>query len=211
MAKDPDQGNGWPVSRRAFLKGVGVGGAAAAVGGSSARHPAEAAPEAPPGVKRHPGGGAKLTLKINGESRVVEAPPSETLLEVLRERLGLTGAKEVCGRGACGACTVLADGRAVNSCMMLAADAADLDIVTAEGLAPDGRLDPLQQAYAEHDACQCGYCIPGFVVRSRAFLDEHPNPGRDEIKAGLAGNICRCAAYVKIFDAVEAAAKGGAA
>ena len=137
--------------------------------------------------------------------------PDTTLLQAVRESLNLTGAKEVCDRGACGACTMLVDGRSVNSCMMLAIDAVGKKITTVEGLTKDGQLDPVQQAFVEHDACQCGYCIPGFVVRSRALLDETPKPDREAIKNGLCGNICRCAAYVRIFAAVEAAAKGGQA
>jgi aerobic-type carbon monoxide dehydrogenase small subunit (CoxS/CutS family) len=116
----------------------------------------------------------------------------------------------VCDRGACGACTVLVDGRSVNSCLMLAIDAVGKEVTTVEGLAKGG-LNPVQQAFAEHDACQCGYCIPGFVVRAQALLDETPHPNLEQVKDGLSGNICRCGTYVKIFEAVEAAGKGGSA
>jgi carbon-monoxide dehydrogenase small subunit len=153
-----------------------------------------------------------IELRVNGKTHNVKVTGAQTLLEVLREQLNLTGAKEACGRGACGACTVLLDGRSVNSCMLLSIDAIGAEITTAEGLVKsDGTLDPVQRAFAEHDACQCGYCIPGFVVRSRALLNENPNPTLGQIKEGLSGNICRCAAYIRIFEAVKGAAEGGAA
>jgi aerobic-type carbon monoxide dehydrogenase small subunit (CoxS/CutS family) len=161
------------------------------------------------GLERFAASGAPITLEVNGRSAKLTVTPETTLLQAVRESLQLTGAKEVCDRGACGACSMLIDGRSVNSCMMLAIDAVGRQVTTVEGLARDGQLDPVQQAFVDHDACQCGYCIPGFVLRSRALLDENPQPDREAIKHGLCGNICRCAAYVRIFDAVEAAAKGG--
>jgi aerobic-type carbon monoxide dehydrogenase small subunit (CoxS/CutS family) len=167
------------------------------------------APSARDGLKRFDAAGAKISLNVNGRSSEVTVTPESTLLQAVRESLNLTGAKEVCDRGACGACTMLVDGRSVNSCMMLAIDAVGLQVTTIEGLSQNGKLDPLQQAFVDHDACQCGYCIPGFVMRSRALLNETPQAERVAIKHGLCGNICRCAAYVRIFDAVEAAAKGG--
>jgi xanthine dehydrogenase YagT iron-sulfur-binding subunit len=193
------------VSRRNFLKAGGVGAAALAIPDL----PANAAkPQAgADGIQTFAADGEKIALKINGAAQDIDVTPATTLLEVLRENLKLTGCKEVCDRGACGACTVLVNGKAVNSCMMLAVDAIGAEIKTVEGLATDKQLDPVQQAFADHDACQCGYCIPGFVVRSRAFLDETKNPNLEQIKHGLSGNICRCAAYVRIFQAVEAAGR----
>jgi xanthine dehydrogenase YagT iron-sulfur-binding subunit len=199
-------GNG--LSRRRFLQGAAVGSAAIAlpdvVSAQDATPPAVRA-----GLRRYPASGQTITLQVNGQPRQVQVSPSTPLLAALRDQLDLTGAKYVCGRGACGACTVLLDGRSVNSCMMLAVDAVGRKIVTVEGLAEGDKLDPVQQAFVEHDACQCGFCIPGFVVRSKALLDETPNATREQVREGLCGNLCRCGAYVKIIDAVSACAKGG--
>ncbi len=201
------------VSRRGFIKGVGgaVGVAALGPAVAKAETPEPTGPVKRNEVTTYPAGGVDVTLNINGEDQSLNVVPSATLLEVLRERLGLTGCKEVCDRGACGACTVLLDGRSVNSCLTLAADAVGKKITTVEGLGNDQQLDPVQRAFVEHDACQCGYCIPGFVVRSRALLDEFPGADAAQVREGLSGNICRCAAYVRILRAVESAAKGGGA
>lgn len=199
------------VSRRGFIKGVGAVGVAA-LGTKVARGQDEPKPTGPVkrnGLTMYPAEGVNIQLNINGKDQSLHILPSATLLEVLREQAGLTGSKEVCSRGACGACTVLLNGRSVNSCLTLAVDAIGKKITTVEGLSHDGQLDPVQQAFVEHDACQCGYCIPGFVVRSRALLDEFPNADAQQVRQGLCGNICRCAAYVRIFEAVESAAKGG--
>jgi xanthine dehydrogenase YagT iron-sulfur-binding subunit len=198
-------------SRRKFLRGA-AGSAAASTALATLPAIAEAAPAdgaVRAGLTRYAADGAEMVLKINGAQRTVALTPQTTLLQALRETLALTGSKEVCDRGACGACTVHVDGKSVNSCMMLAADAIGAEIRTIEGLKQGDRLDPVQQAFIDHDACQCGFCIPGFVMRSRALLDEQPNLDRDGIKEGLCGNICRCAAYVRILDAVESVAKGG--
>lgn len=201
------------LSRRRFLQGAGGVAAGGALVGvpltADARQDAPAPVRA--GLTRYLAAGQTIRLKVNGQERSIAVTPGTTLLEALREKLDLTGSKEVCDRGACGACTVLVDGKSVNSCLMLAVDAVGKPIVTIEGLANDTQLDPVQKAFIENDACQCGYCIPGFVVRSRALLNETPDPSRDQIKDGLCGNICRCAAYVRIFDAVAAAAKEGRA
>jgi xanthine dehydrogenase YagT iron-sulfur-binding subunit len=198
------------VSRREFLQGTAGGAVAGSVlVGISRLAKGEEAPTTP-GLQRYAAGGEGIVLLVNGKSSRLVVTPDTTLLMALRESLGMTGTKEVCDRGACGACTVLVDGRSVNSCMMLAIDAIGRRITTAEGLAAAVQLDPVQQAFVEHDACQCGYCIPGFVVRSRALLDETPHPNGDQIKRGLCGNICRCAAYERIFAAVAAAANGAA-
>ncbi len=210
----PDNGStSGGVSRRQFLQGAGGAAAVSAIATlpQIARGQDAAAPAVRSGLKRFAATGGNITLEVNGMPAQLTVTPDTTLLRAVRESLNFTGAKEVCDRGACGACTMLVDGRSVNSCMMLAVDAVGKKITTVEGLMHDGQLDPVQKAFVENDACQCGYCIPGFVVRSRAMLDETPQPSRNEIKAGLCGNICRCAAYVRIFAAVEAAVKGGQA
>jgi carbon-monoxide dehydrogenase small subunit len=147
-----------------------------------------------------------MTFRVNGEAREVAAPPTHTLLEVLREELDLTGTKHGCELGHCGACTVLLDGEPVLSCLLLAVEAQDAAITTVEGLARDNTLHPLQQAFAERGAAQCGYCTPGFLVSGAALLERTRDPSRDEIKAALAGNLCRCTGYTKIVEAVELAA-----
>ena len=147
-----------------------------------------------------------LTLTINGERHEVLTEPHRTLLDVLRVDLGLTGTKENCLEAECGVCTVLLDGRAVNTCILLAAQCQGRDVVTIEGLARDGVLDPLQQAFIDHGAVQCGYCIPGMILSAKAFLDERPAPTEAEVREALAGNLCRCTGYQKIADAVLAAA-----
>jgi xanthine dehydrogenase YagT iron-sulfur-binding subunit len=195
-------------SRRRFLQSAGgVAAGSVLVGIPGLTRGDEATTTTQTGLNRYPASGAKITLKVNGQSAPVFVTPDTTLLHAVRERLQLTGTKEVCDRGACGACTVHVDGHSVNSCMMLAVDAQGYEITTIEGLGTPDRRDPVQQAFIEHDACQCGYCIPGFVMRSRAFLNDTSNPSREQIKHGLCGNICRCAAYTRIFDAVTSAAK----
>jgi len=133
--------------------------------------------------------------------------PRVTLLDALRDRLNYTGAKKVCDRGTCGACTVLMDGKAVYACMVLAVDAQGRNIQTVEGLSQGSELHPVMRAFVEHDAQQCGYCTPGFVVAVKAFLDENPNPTYEQVKDGLGGNLCRCGTYVGIRKAVLEAAK----
>ena len=148
-----------------------------------------------------------LRLNVNGEEHHIAASPTHTLLEVLREELDLTGTKHGCELGHCGACTVLLDGAPVLSCLLLAVEAQDAAITTVEGLARDNTLHPLQQAFAERGAAQCGYCTPGFLVSGAALLERTTQPTRDEIKAALAGNLCRCTGYTKIVEAVELAAE----
>jgi carbon-monoxide dehydrogenase small subunit len=148
-----------------------------------------------------------IGLTVNGSRRAISVAPHHTLLEVLREDLALTGTKECCLVGECGACTVLIDGRAVDSCLVLAVEADGAEILTVEGLAgPDGRLSPLQAAFLDKGAVQCGFCIPGQLVAAHALLAGHAHPTRDEIEDGLAGNLCRCGCYEQIFEAVEAVA-----
>jgi aerobic-type carbon monoxide dehydrogenase small subunit (CoxS/CutS family) len=163
-----------------------------------------------PGVRVLGRGKRTLALNINGQDKKVEVEPRTTLLAAIREGLGLTGTKEVCSRGSCGACTVLLDGVAVCSCLMLAVDAEGKAITTIEGVAADPAYAHIIDGYCEHDGAQCGFCIPGMVVRSAAYLKENPSPTPEQIRQGLSGNICRCGTYTKIFDSVAAAAKGGA-
>ena len=147
-----------------------------------------------------------LRLDVNGEAHDVAAAPTHTLLEVLREELNLTGTKHGCELGHCGACTVLLDGEPVLSCLLLAVEAQDAAITTVEGLAQGNTLHPLQQTFAERGAAQCGYCTPGFLISGVALLARTTEPTRDDIKAALAGNLCRCTGYTKIIEAVELAA-----
>jgi aerobic-type carbon monoxide dehydrogenase small subunit (CoxS/CutS family) len=148
----------------------------------------------------------RLQLTVNGETREVLASSHKTLLEVLREDLGLTGTKHGCELGECGTCTVLVDGVPVLSCLALPVELEGTAIDTVEGMAIGGRLHPLQQAFAELGAAQCGYCTPGILLTSQALLREEPAPGRERIREALAGNLCRCTGYTKILDAVELAA-----
>jgi carbon-monoxide dehydrogenase small subunit len=147
-----------------------------------------------------------LTLRVNGEERTVAFPTHHTLLEVLREELGLTGTKHGCELGECGTCTVLVDGRPVLSCLALAAEMAGREIETVEGLQRGNELHPLQAAFADLGAAQCGYCTPGILMAAKALLAADPEPGREEIRQALAGNLCRCTGYHKIVEAVEWAA-----
>jgi len=143
---------------------------------------------------------------VNGQEREVIIEPHMLLIDVLRDELGLTGTKYACGAGDCGACTVLIDGRPSFSCLTLAVTAKGKSILTIEGVAEGNELHPIQQAFVDQGAVQCGFCTPGMILATKALLDENPQPTRDEIKTALAGNLCRCTGYVKIVDAVEAAA-----
>ena len=145
-----------------------------------------------------------IELKVNGESYEAAVDSHRTLLEVLRENLGLTGAKEGCDLGACGACTVLIDGKAVLSCLTLAVDSQKKEITTIEGLAKEGKLHPLQQNFVNHGAIQCGFCTPGMILSAKAMLDKSPKPTEAEVKRGISGNLCRCTGYTKIIEAIMA-------
>jgi len=149
---------------------------------------------------------AHLQLTLNGEQVEVAFAPHKTLLEVLREDLGLTGTKHGCELGECGTCAVLVDGRAVLSCLALGLDMEGREVRTIEGMAEGGRLHPLQETFADLGAAQCGYCTPGFLLVAQELLETNPQPTRDEIKEALAGNLCRCTGYIKIYEAVELAA-----
>ena len=148
-----------------------------------------------------------VTFTVNGETLSLDVPPSTTLLDLLRDRLGLHGTKEYCHSGVCGACTVLADGKAVSSCSMLAGQVEGTDLLTIEGLTPDEGLHPIQQAFVDNFGLQCGYCTPGMILLAKALLDENPAPTREEIVRYMGGNICRCTGYAGILRSVEAAVK----
>ncbi len=154
-----------------------------------------------------------VKFMVNGRSYEIPIEPHMTLVEVLRDKLDITGTKLSCGAGECGACTVLIDGKPALSCLTLAMTAREKNILTIEGLAEGGNLHPIQKAFIEHGAIQCGFCTPGMILATKALLDENQNPTREEVKKALAGNLCRCTGYVKIVDAVLAAAeemgKGG--
>jgi aerobic-type carbon monoxide dehydrogenase small subunit (CoxS/CutS family) len=203
--KKKEKGGG--VSRRSFLKGMGSGiaGTAALSTGGLLSKEAAAAILAPDAERINDF--QTIQLKINGTMQSVRVEPRTTLLNALRDKLDLTGSKEVCDRGQCGACTVLADDKPVLSCMTLALDARGREIVTVEGLADGEKLSAVQQAFVEQDALMCGFCTPGFVVSATALLQDNPNPSAEEIKLGLSGNICRCGTYPNVFGAVQEAAK----
>ncbi len=149
---------------------------------------------------------AQVILEVNGEARSLDVEPRRTLVDALRNDLGLTGAKKACGMGDCGACTVLLDGRAVYSCLILAVDCDGRAVHTVEGLAKDGHLERVQQAFVEADALQCGYCTPGQVMAALALLEANPAPSDEEIRHAMSGNLCRCGAYANIAKAVRIAA-----
>ena len=149
-----------------------------------------------------------LSMKFNGEEVTVQVKPSALLVEVLRDQLELTGTKVACGEGECGACTVLLDGQPVNSCLVPALKAQGREVLTVEGLTPLGDLHPLQKAFVEHGAVQCGYCTPGMLMSAKALLDHNPNPTEDEVRLAISGNLCRCTGYAKIVEAILDASIG---
>jgi aerobic-type carbon monoxide dehydrogenase small subunit (CoxS/CutS family) len=148
-----------------------------------------------------------ISFRLNGELKTVKCTPASTLLEVLREQLQVTGPKEDCAKGECGACTVLMNGQPVCSCLVLISQVQGADIVTSEGLVKDGRLNPVQEAFLEEGAVQCGHCIPGLIVSATALLMRNPNPTVGDIRIGLSGNLCRCTGYTKVIAAVQKAAR----
>lgn len=195
--KKASKGHGRGVSRRDFIKGLGT---AAVLPNLIAQEATGTRTAGIPIYDRK-----KISLRVNGIQRTLDVEPRETLLDVLRGRIGLTGAKKVCDRGECGGCTVLLDGEPVYSCLFLAIRADGRSVTTVEGMADGDRLHPVQEAFIEKDAYQCGFCAPGFIMASTALLTKTPNPTPDEIKEGLSGNLCRCGNYQKIFEAVAAA------
>lgn len=150
---------------------------------------------------------SEIVLHVNGQDYRVAVEPDELLVDVLRDRLGLTGTKKGCGTGDCGACTILMDGRPVTSCLVLAVAAQGKSLLTVEGLITNGRLHPLQQSFIDLGAVQCGYCTPGLLMMARAILDANPAPTEEEVRAGIAGNLCRCTGYTKVVQAILAAAQ----
>src|SRR5499433_171266 len=194
--------------RRKFLKGVGIAGAGAAI----ADHlwtEAEAQEKQPTTLS----GNVKITLDVNGKLREVQVEPRTTLLNALRNHLepGVTGPKLVCDMGTCGACTVLIDDKPVYSCLVLAVDAANKKITTAEGLGTLDKPNAVQAAFVEHDALMCGFCTPGFVTTISAYLKKNPNPSLDEVREACKGNFCRCGTYPRVFEAALAAARSSQA
>jgi carbon-monoxide dehydrogenase small subunit len=151
-----------------------------------------------------------ITLTVNGERYEVAVEPRQSLLQVLREELHLTGTKEGCSEGECGACTVFLDGQTVDSCLIFGVEANGREVVTIEGLAQGDQLHPIQKAFAEYGGVQCGFCTPGMILASKALLEQHPDPTEAEIRSGIAGNLCRCTGYVKIVEAIKAAAQAQA-
>jgi len=150
-----------------------------------------------------------ITLKVNGAAREVSVEPTWTLLETIREQLRLTGSKEGCGTGDCGACSMLVDGKLVTSCLVLAVQADGCEVTTIEGLAANGSLHPVQRAFIEKGGVQCGFCTPGMIMAAADLLERNPSPSLEEVREGLAGNLCRCTGYTKIYESVLAAAEAG--
>ncbi|MFY9610263.1 MAG: (2Fe-2S)-binding protein [Blastocatellia bacterium] len=196
-----EKGSG--LSRRSFLKVSGISLSVPLVMGHRIIKVAGAE------VKIYGPGKVPLALTVNGKKYAAEVEPRVTLLEALRGDLDLTGSKRVCDRATCGACTVIVDGKPAYSCSLLAIEAQGKAVTTVEGLMQGARLHPVQQAFVDNDAQQCGFCTPGFVVACKAFLDKNPNPTPEQIERGLGGNLCRCGTYVGIRAAVMQAAKGG--
>jgi xanthine dehydrogenase YagT iron-sulfur-binding subunit len=201
--KDPDapKKRTTGFSRRGFMRGVGISTGALGSGILETAALAE-----PAGNVAGPGA-VPITLKINGKPYNLNIEPRVTLIDALRNHLDFTGAKKVCDRATCGACTVIMDGKVVYSCTTLAIEAQGKDIQTIEGFSQNGKLHPVSAAFVNHDAQQCGYCTPGFVVAVKGFLDKHPNPTEEDVEHGLGGNLCRCGTYVGMRKAVLEAAK----
>jgi xanthine dehydrogenase YagT iron-sulfur-binding subunit len=189
-------------SRRGFIRGVGIGTSALGTG-LLVETPAKAAPA---GSVAGPGE-VPVTLQINGKPYNLKIEPRVTLIDALRNYLDFTGSKKVCDRATCGACTVIMDGKIVYSCTVLAIEAQGKNIETIEGLSQNGRLHPVSAAFVDHDAQQCGYCTPGFVMAVKGYLDKHPNPTYEDVQKGLGGNLCRCGTYMGVRKAALQAAK----
>jgi xanthine dehydrogenase YagT iron-sulfur-binding subunit len=201
--KNPDEETAG-VSRRDFLKISSISAAAVPLIGTQIVY-ADGNP-----VKVYGPGKVPVELTINGKKHALQIEPRVTLLDALRDKLEITGAKRVCDRGECGACTILLDNKAVYACSVLAIDAQGKPITTIETLTQGEKLHPVQQAFVDNDASQCGFCTPGFVVATTAFLEKHPNPTADDIRRGLSGNLCRCGTYHGIQQAIAQLARKGA-
>ena len=202
-AKKPVEQEG-RVSRRDFLK---ISGASAATVPLIGTRIVDAAGIP---VKIQGPGKTPITLTINGQKHTLQLEPRVTLLDAMRDRLAITGAKRVCDRAECGACTVLVDGKLVYSCSLLAIEVQGKAITTVESISQGGTLHPIQQAFVDNDASQCGFCTPGFIVATKALLDKHPNPTPEQIRRGLSGNLCRCGTYHGIRHAIAQVAQKGA-
>ena len=205
----PSKRNGRGLSRREFIKGTGV---AVSAGVLVTEDLLQA--QTPAAPKVFGPGAVPITLRVNGQPRNLSVEPRVTLLDALRDHLDITGAKKVCDRATCGACTLILDGKAVYSCTMLAIEAQGRDVQTIEGIGAESQLHAVSAAFVENDAQQCGFCTPGFVMACKAYLDSNPNPTMEQVKQSLGGNICRCGTYVGVRKAVlDAAAnmKGGRA
>ncbi|MGH9837840.1 MAG: (2Fe-2S)-binding protein [Blastocatellia bacterium] len=205
----PDENSNGGVSRRNFLKGTGVALSIPIVAKTGKIVKAAGAD-----VQIHGPDKVNITLNINGAAKQASVEPRVTLLDALRNDLDITGAKRVCDRATCGACTVIVDGKAVYSCTVLAIEAQGRKIQTAEGLEQNGKLHPVQQAFWDNDAQQCGFCTPGFVMACKALLDKHPNPTDEQVRMGTGGNLCRCGTYHGVKGAIAQASrklKGGKA
>lgn len=197
------------VSRRGFIQGAVAGvvvGAAATYGATQMMQPPTAPTTTPPSVEEVEAGKKTVTMSVNGRSVTMQVQSNWTLLYVLRDRLKLTGTKVTCDYGECGACTVIINGKSAMACMTLAIRLDGADIQTIEGLAQDGNLHPIQQAFIDKHGYSCGYCIPGIIMSAKALLDKNPGPSDDDIKEGISGNICRCTGYVGPVRAIKAAA-----
>ena len=193
------------ISRRGFLRGAGlttVGTVALQTGVIGKSMPEDTLAEQSIGPNA-----TLIQLKVNGKRRSLAVEPRATLASALRDQLQLTGTKIVCDRGACSACTVWVDGKPVNSCLTLAVEVTDKEITTIEGLGSEDKLNPVQEAFVEHDATQCGFCTPGMIMTATHFLQNHPKPNLDEVKVALRGNLCRCGTHPNVFKATLAAAK----
>ncbi len=207
MADDKHEKGG--LTRRDLFRGLGGGALVGGLFPASGLFRKLAPP--PAGAELLGPGKIHVKLQVNGVARALEVEPRTTLLAALRDQLDLTGTKLVCDRGSCGACTVHLNGEPVCSCMMLAVDAQGAKITTIEGLEKNGELAPIQQAFLEHDAMQCGFCTPGMVMSCAALLSHNPHPTLDDVKHAVAGNLCRCGTYPKVFEATLAAARKGLA
>jgi xanthine dehydrogenase YagT iron-sulfur-binding subunit len=199
--KDSKENTPSGLSRREFLGGSGLAAATALGTGATTLEAAQVRPQGAVGMGPAP---VKITLQVNGQKMTTSVEPRVTLLDALRNYLDVTGCKRVCDRGSCGSCTVMLDGKPIYSCTMLALEAQGKQIRTAESLVQGDKLDAVPAAFVRHDAQQCGFCTPGFVVAMRAVLDQNPKATPEEVERGLAGNICRCGTYEQMRDAIYA-------